>query len=187
MKEEQSLAGKFLIAMPGLQDPNFERTVLFLCTHSDDGALGLVINQSHPAAMEEVIAQLGLEWNRPGKPIVYQGGPVSLDRGFILYEHLMDVPGYLQVEHNLYLGTNPDILRNLVETGNRDRFLFALGYSGWAAGQLESELRENTWLVSALDRQVLFDAPVDERWEIAIRRMGINPAQLVDAGSSMSN
>ena len=187
MREDQSLAGKLLIAMPGLQDPNFERAVLFLCSHSDDGALGLVINQSHPANMEEVVAQLGLEWKRPERSIVFQGGPVALDRGFILYERLLDFPGHLRVSQNLYLGTNPEILRSLVEADNDSRFLFALGYSGWGAGQLEAELRNNAWLVSGLDRQILFDPPIADRWEVAIRRMGIDPVQLMVPDSGMSN
>ena len=187
MNEQQSLAGKFLIAMPSLQDPNFERAVLFVCSHTPEGALGLVINQPHPATMDEVVAQLGLEWRRDNKPLVFHGGPVAIDRGFILFEQDIDVPGHLQVSKDLYLGTNPDILRHLVEDDSCGRFLFALGYSGWGRGQLEHELRENAWLVSTLDRGILFDAPVFDRWEAAMRRMGINPAQLVDSGSGLTN
>lgn len=188
MKQEGSLAGKFLIAMPTLKDSNFERAVLFVCSHTHDGALGLVINQPHPASMQEVIQQLGLTWHREDlDPQVFQGGPVALDRGFILYEETLDCPGYLEVERGLYLGTNPDILRHLVAHDSRGRFLLALGYSGWAGGQLETELRENAWLVSALDRRVLFDAPADERWHAAIHGMGIDPALLVDPGGHLIN
>ncbi len=184
MKQDESLAGKFLIAMPGLQDPNFERAVLFVCSHSSEGALGLVINQPHPASMHEVIQQLGLRWERHDEqPQVFQGGPVALDRGFILYEqNELNFPGYLEVEHGLFLGTNPDILKHLVGSATHGRFLLALGYSGWAGGQLEAELRENTWLVSASSRSVLFDAPADDRWGAAIRMMGIDPALLADPG-----
>lgn len=184
---EYGLAGKFLIAMPGLNDPNFERSVLFVCTHSEDGALGLVINQPHPASMEEVIAQLGLEWIRPEKPTIFQGGPVALDRGFILYEEPLDYPGNVQIFQDLYLGTNPDILRHLIEEDLESRFLFALGYSGWAGGQLEAELRDSAWLVAPLDRRVLFDVPATNRWQSSIRLMGIDPGQLVDPGSGLSN
>lgn len=187
MPAEQGLAGKFLIAMPGLQDPNFERAVLFICTHSEDGALGLIINQPHLASMDEVISPLGLKWYRPEPPVVLQGGPVALDRGFILYETKLAYPGHVRIHENLYLGTNPDILSYLVQAGNRGRFLFALGYSGWSSGQLEAELRENIWLVSSLDRKILFDLPVISRWDSAIHRMGFDPTNFVDPSSDMIN
>ncbi|MBF0127307.1 MAG: YqgE/AlgH family protein [Magnetococcales bacterium] len=188
MRQEGSLAGMFLIAMPSLKDPNFERSVLFVCSHTRDGALGLVINQPHPSSMNDVIHQLGLTWSRVDEqPQVFQGGPVALDRGFILYEKNLNCPGYLEVDQGLYLGTNPDILRQLVGTDTNGRFLLALGYSGWAGGQLEAELRENAWLVSAPNRNVLFDAPADERWAAAIRGLGIDPGQLVDPGVHLVN
>ncbi|MBF0271016.1 MAG: YqgE/AlgH family protein [Magnetococcales bacterium] len=187
MRQEGSLAGKFLIAMPGLRDANFERAVLFVCSHNSDGALGLVINQPHPVSMHEIMQQLGLSWRRTDQhPLVYQGGPVALDRGFILYERSVPCPGYIEVEKGLYLGTNPDILRHLVdETGGR--FLLALGYSGWASGQLEAELRANTWLVSEPNRSVLFDAPAVDRWSTAMRGLGIHPALLADPGAHLIN
>ena len=185
--EEKGLAGKFLIAMPGLQDPNFERVVLFVCTHSNDGALGLIINQPHLASMDEIITPLGLKWLRPEMPTVFHGGPVALDRGFILYEANLEYPGHVRISDNLFLGTNPDILRYLIQSSDRGRFLFALGYAGWTGGQLEAELRDNVWLVSSLDRKILFDLPVVSRWKSAIQRMGIDPALLVDPGSDMIN
>ncbi|MBF0340249.1 MAG: YqgE/AlgH family protein [Magnetococcales bacterium] len=187
MRQEGSLAGKFLIAMPGLRDAHFERAVLFVCSHTGDGALGLVINQPHPVSMREIIQQLGLTWRRPDQqPQVFQGGPVALDRGFILYERNVECPGCIEVEKGLYLGTNPDILRHLMEeTGGR--FLLALGYSGWAGGQLEAELRDNSWLVSTLSRDVLFDAPAVDRWSTALHGLGIDPAMLTDPGAHLIN
>lgn len=185
--EGLSLAGKFLIAMPGLQDPNFERAVLFVCTHTEDGALALVINQPHLASMNEVISPLGLEWRRSEKPVVFQGGPVASDRGFILYETSLEYPGHIRVDENLYLGTNPAILRYLLQSSDRGRFLFALGYAGWESGQLEAELRENIWLVSALDRKILFDLPIFSRWESAIHLLGIDSAPLIAPGSNSVN
>lgn len=187
MNRSQSLEGKFLIAMPGLNDPNFERSVLFICSHNEEGALGLVINQAHPASMQEILEQLDLDWNRHESAVVYQGGPVALDRGFILYEDTLEIPGNLKVEENLFLGTNPDILRHLVEAPSAGRFLFALGYSGWAGGQLELELKENAWLVSGLNRSILFDTPLNVRWESALKGMGIDPVKLVDWGGHLIN
>ena len=189
MNKENSLAGKFLVAMPSLEDHNFERTVLFICSHDDEGALGLVINQPHPAPMDEVISQLNLKWNREEKPaIVYQGGPVSLERGFVLYEKDNDDPTHLKVADSLFLGTDPEILRSLVEEDTDKQFFFALGYSRWAKGQLEREIRENSWLIGKFDRKVLFELPSEGRWAAAIGAMGIDPALLVDGGGSqMSN
>ncbi|MBF0583218.1 MAG: YqgE/AlgH family protein [Magnetococcales bacterium] len=181
----RGLAGKLLVAMPGLQDANFEKTVLFVCTHNKSGALGLVINQPHMAEMSEVLTPLGLEWERPEQPIVYQGGPVALDRGFMLYETNLNYPGHLRVADRLYLGTNPEILRRMVQATGPSRFLFALGYSGWTSGQLEEELRDNIWLVSGLDRTILFDLPVSDRWASAMRLMGVDPLYLVDPGRGM--
>ncbi|MEO5339923.1 MAG: YqgE/AlgH family protein [Magnetococcus sp. MYC-9] len=178
----QGLAGKFLIAMPGLQDPNFEKAVLFVCTHNKAGALGLVINQPHIAEMAEVLLPLGMAWDRPEPPQVFQGGPMAMDRGFMLYESDLDYPGHLRICEDLFLGTNPEILRHLVQADDRGRLLFALGYSGWGSGQLEMELRENVWLVSALDRRILFDLPIPYRWESAIRLLGVDPRHLVDPG-----
>ncbi|MEO5362733.1 MAG: YqgE/AlgH family protein [Magnetococcus sp. DMHC-8] len=183
----RGLAGKLLIAMPGLHDSHFEKAVLFVCTHNKSGALGLVINQPHEADMSEVLAPMGLEWGRPERPIVFQGGPVALDRGFMLYETDMDYPGHVHICDQVYLGTSPDILRHMVQSGERGRFLFALGYAGWAGGQLEMELRDNVWLVSTLDRAILFDVPVLARWESAVRLLGIDPLHLVDPGRGLVN
>ncbi|MEO5334435.1 MAG: YqgE/AlgH family protein [Magnetococcus sp. YQC-5] len=188
MKQEGSLAGKFLIAMPSLRDPNFERAVLFVCSHTSDGALGLVINHPHASSMKDIMQQLGMTWRRGDtQHQVFNGGPVALDRGFILYEQTMDLPGHLEIEDGLYLGTNPDILRHLVGTDSSGRFLLALGYAGWSGGQLEAELRSNTWLVSASSRSILFDAPAHERWRAAIRDLGIDPVHLADPGGHMIN
>ena len=183
----QGLAGKLLIAMPGLQDPNFEKAVLFVCTHNHTGALGLVINQPHIVDMSEVLAPLGLEWDRPERPIVFQGGPVAMDRGFMLYEDDLNMPGHVRICDHVYLGTNPEILRTMVQSDRRGRFLFALGYSGWGKGQLEMELRDNVWLVGAVDRTILFDLPITARWESAIRSLGIDPSHLVDPGRGLVN
>ncbi|MBF0454571.1 MAG: YqgE/AlgH family protein [Magnetococcales bacterium] len=188
MMRESSLAGKFLVAMPTLEDHNFERSVLFICSHDNEGALGLVINQPHPAPMEEVISQLKLQWRREKRSkIVYQGGPVSLERGFVLFEQQNANPSHLMVADGLYLGTDPEILKILVEQETETPFFFALGYSGWAQGQLEREIRENSWLIGKFDRKVLFDLPSEERWAATLWSMGIDPAQLVDDGSHLSN
>ncbi|MBF0621957.1 MAG: YqgE/AlgH family protein [Magnetococcales bacterium] len=179
MSQSSSLIGKLLIAMPNLEDPYFERTVTFMCAHTEEGALGIVINQPHMATMDEVLAQLSLQSDRLQQSIVNYGGPVSPERGFILYEDDLKLDGYLEVVPHLFMGTNPDILRKLVSGPHTGRFLFALGYAGWSAGQLEEEMREDSWLVTDLDRRILFDVPLENRWEAAVRLLGIDPAMIV--------
>ncbi|MBF0286068.1 MAG: YqgE/AlgH family protein [Magnetococcales bacterium] len=186
-RREGSLTGKLLVAMPSLRDPHFERAVVFVCAHTEEGALGLVVNRLHPASMLEVVHQLDLEWNRDDLPDVLAGGPVGSERGFILYRSPLDFPGHLEVSPGLFMGTNPDILRHLARFEESGPFLFALGYAGWGVGQLENELRENAWLVVEPDLDLLFDLPLDERWESALRRLGIDPFRLVDAGHGMIN
>ncbi|ABK43247.1 protein of unknown function DUF179 [Magnetococcus marinus MC-1] len=182
-----TLAGKFLIAVPSLADPFFERTVLYLCAHNEDGALGLVINQPLDTTMSQMAGYLELDWQRPGVDRVYMGGPVSPEQGFVLFEQALDLPGIMMLPDDLYMGTNPDIIRLMGRAGAQERFLFALGYAGWEAGQLEHELQENSWLVCDAQRSILFDMGYAQRWEAAIRSMGIDPALLVDASHGFAN
>ncbi|MBF0309333.1 MAG: YqgE/AlgH family protein [Magnetococcales bacterium] len=184
--EEGSLAGKFLVAMPGLKDPNFERAVIFVCAHSPEGALGLVINQPHSISLDEILDQLCLTWERSELPLVYQGGPVSPDRGFVLFETPVEIPGHMEITPGLFLGTNPDLLKHFGEADNSSKFLFVLGYAGWGDGQLETELRENVWLIGDFDRSIVFDLPPAMRWTKAIQSMGIDITQLVEAGRALN-
>lgn len=186
-KPSPNLVGKFLVAMPGLRDPHFFRTVVFMCAHSQEGSLGLVINRPHAASLKDILGQLHVPWHRVGSPLVYNGGPVAPERGFILYEHNLDIPGYLQVLPDLYMGTSPELLRRMAEAEGEERFLLALGYAGWGDGQLDIELKQNAWLVAEMDRRILFDLPPQERWPTAIRMLGINLANLVATAPSSIN
>lgn len=180
----ESLTGKVLIAMPSLQDPNFERAVICVCAHSDEGALGLVINRPHSIRMQDVLDQLEIPWERQESPMVFMGGPVGQERGFILYAHNPEIPGYMEINPDLFMGTNPDILRHFCHPHTSERFFFALGYAGWSNGQLENEIRANAWLIGGpLNPHLLFDVPIAQRWATAIRQLGIDPAHLVDGGA----
>ncbi|MEG3641474.1 YqgE/AlgH family protein [Magnetococcus sp. PR-3] len=182
-----SLAGRFLIAVPTLADPYFERTVVYLCAHNEEGALGVVINQPLETSMREMSQHLEVDWQREGVDRVYMGGPVSPEQGFVLFEESLELPGIIEVQPDLFMGTNPDIIRLMGRDGAHERFLFALGYAGWDEGQLEVELQENSWLVCEAQRNILFELDYGHRWEAAIRSMGIDPSLLVDSSHGFAN
>ncbi|MDX1569172.1 MAG: YqgE/AlgH family protein [Xanthomonadales bacterium] len=180
MQEGSYLNGHFLIAMPGLKDPNFEKGVTFLCQHNESGALGITINRSADLQISEVLAQLDIEcddqpWcNQP----VLIGGPVQRDRGFVLHELSGEWNSSIQVSEDLALTTSKDILEALARGEGPQRALLALGYAGWAPGQLEREIRENSWLSGPGDAQIIFDAPMASRWSLAAEQLGVDIAQL---------
>ena len=179
-----NLTNHFLIAMPGLEDDLFGKSVVYVCEHSPRGALGLVINKPAdmklPALFDKVELPLKRE-DLQGDP-VYQGGPVQTERGFVLHEPIyigedaknetlyastMTIPGGLEMT------TSKDVLEALSSGAGPKRVLITLGYSAWGEGQLESELSENSWLTVDADRGVIFDTPVEERYERALGLLGL--------------
>lgn len=180
MQEGAYLTGHVLIAMPGLKDPNFERGVTFLCQHNESGALGITINRAAEIRNAEVLEQLEIEcpndaWaNQP----VLIGGPVQRDRGFVLHASGGSWTSSIQVSEDIALTTSKDILEALATGEGPDRAVLALGYAGWAPGQLENEIRENSWLSGPGDPQLLFDTPMAARWTVAAERLGVNLSQL---------
>ena len=175
-----SLAPALLLSMPQMIDPNFSRTVVLLCTHNKDGAFGLVVNRP--------IVTSGLVTVNLDPPVatdremqIWVGGPVSPQQSWLLVGEEPDAAGDGRGERiadNLYLSTSPDLLRRLLEPNPPPRARLIVGYSGWAPGQLESELEESAWLISDVDRDLLFKTPPDRLWETAIRRIGADPATL---------
>lgn len=180
MSTATSLANQFLIAMPGLDDPNFSRSVTYICEHNDEGAMGLVINRPIDMELGEVLRQLKVETHDDGvehKP-VYIGGPVLPDRGFILHRPHGGWESTLHVTASIAITTSLDILNAIAcGYGPRDS-LFALGYAGWTSGQLESEMADNSWLTVPADEHVLFELPPGARWRAAAELIGIDPALL---------
>jgi putative transcriptional regulator len=181
-----SLAGQLLIAMPSLADPNFEHTVVLLSVHSaEDGAFGLVINRPLQVDPGEVLAGLGDQLKPVRLPQVMFGGPVEPSHGFVLFEpeeepqddHAVDIDGTVKVTGNA------ETLAALVEGSLHGSYYLLLGYSGWAPGQLEQEIEENSWLVAPLDRRILFDVPPEERWQASLRSLGVDPGTLVSLGT----
>lgn len=170
------LTNQFLLAMPTLEDPNFHRTLTYVCEHSEHGAMGLVVNRPLAITVGEVLRHLEIE---PGagdlaQQPVYQGGPVETERGFILHAPLGRWEGTLQLADDLGVTTSRDILEAMARGEGPERALVTLGYSGWGAGQLEAEVAQNAWLTCPASRDILFDVPPEERLVTAAARMGVD-------------
>jgi putative transcriptional regulator len=170
------LSNQFLIAMPGMSDPNFAQTVTLVCEHGPQGALGIVVNRPLDMTLGEVFAQLGLEASRSriaSEPVL-QGGPVQTDRGFVLHSPGPSWDSTLAVSERLHLTTSRDVLDALARGEGPAEAVVALGYAGWDAGQLEAEFAQNAWLTVPADERLLFETPAAERWQAAGRLLGIN-------------
>ena len=179
------LTNQFLVAMPGMSDPNFSQTVTLVCEHSAQGALGIVINRPLSMTLGEVFLQLGLDTSKArlaAEPVL-QGGPVQTDRGFVLHSPGPRWDSTLPVSERLHLTTSRDVLDALARGEGPEEAVVALGYAGWDAGQLEAEMVQNAWLTVPADERLLFSTPVAERWQAAGRLLGVNLLHLSsDAG-----
>ena len=166
--------------MPQLMDPNFSRTVVLLCKHSEEGAFGLVLNRPL-VTTGRVTVNLAPPVSTDRELQIWVGGPVEPYRSWILVgqepDEAEDLRG-MRVAENLYLSTSPDLLRRLLEPSPPPMARLIVGYSGWGPGQLEAELDESSWLISDVDRDLIFKTPPDRLWETAIRRLGADPAAL---------
>ncbi|RJL00155.1 DUF179 domain-containing protein [Paracoccus aestuarii] len=179
----QNLTGKILIAMPGMADPRFERSVVLVCAHSDEGAMGLVLNRPLPEiGFDELLDQLGIEAADDARRIeVRFGGPVEPGRGFVLHRvaaHGEDPEGRLRIGQALAMTTTRDILMELAQGQGPDPAVLALGYAGWGPGQLEGEMLANGWLTGEGADELIFDASHDDKWQRALRIQGIDPSLL---------
>lgn len=174
------LTGHLLIAMPAMADPNFFRTVTYICEHTDEGALGIVINRPLQMDLGTVFEQLALEAADPGlaKQPVLRGGPVQTERGFVLHEPARKWDSTVEVSESVHLTTSQDILSAMAEGTGPKRVLMALGYAGWGAGQLESEMSANAWLSVPANDTIIFDTPFEARWSAAAALLGINLATI---------
>jgi putative transcriptional regulator len=172
-----SLAPALLVSMPQLTDPNFARTVVLLCEHGPEGALGLIVNRpAEVPAAEAVEFEPPIE--SPNHVPLHLGGPVEPERGWILTAHKPDVE-HTDLGGGLYLAASPSLLRETLEASSIPRRTLVLaGYAGWSAGQLDAELSDSAWLIAPLDLDLIFEIPPAVTWEMAIRRMGADPSQL---------
>lgn len=170
------LTNHFLIAMPQLDDPNFARTVTYVCAHNEDGAMGIVINRPLELELGEVLEQLQLETADPhiNALPVYQGGPVHRDRGFVIHRPAADYGSTIKVTEDIAVSTSREILAAISRGEGPTDSLIALGYAGWSPGQLEQEIQQNAWLSGPATLEVLFHAPAARRWAEAAALLGVN-------------
>lgn len=179
------LTGQLLMAMPTMQDMRFSRTVIYMCAHNAEGAMGLVINRLAGAVtFPDLLEQLGIEEPMTGDQIrVHFGGPVESGRGFVLHSGEYRQESTLSVADRVALTATIDILRDIARGAGPHRSLLALGYAGWGPGQLDQEIQANGWLHVPADDDLVFDAQVDTKWERAIGKLGIDISLLSgDAG-----
>jgi putative transcriptional regulator len=183
-----TLVGKLLVAMPGIGDPRFDKSVIMLCAHTAEHAMGLIVNKpKEELTLGEVLEHLGIESGEEISPRgVMDGGPVRPDRGYVLHsEDFPPVEGVQKIAPGICLTATRDILEAVGGEAPPQRFLLALGCSGWGPGQLEDELRRNAWLVVDHDEAIVFGADHEEKWRRAIAKLGFDPAQLMgEAGSA---
>lgn len=185
MKEaSHSLAPSFLIAMPKMCDDSFAESVILLIDHGDDGAMGLVLNrpmdEMSPSMSDIAASQDVVLHRRHASEKVFQGGFVEQQRGFLLHDS-PDLPDSVQLLPGLYLAVSVAPLKELLSNGKDIRYRFLLGYAGWAAGQLETELADGLWLPMDCQVQGVFDRDVEHSWENALRRAGVEPGRLLSA------
>ncbi len=175
-----SLTEHFLIAMPSLRDPFFARSVVYLMQHNENGAFGIIVNQPIKMAMSEILDQLGIDDERPSNAAqdVLDGGPVEKEKGFVLHDAEPQWPSSLAIRPGLTLTTSKDILQAIGRNEGPSRYLVALGCSGWNAGQLEKEIRENTWITCPATDAILFSTNYAKKPDMAAATLGFTMAQL---------
>ena len=182
--ETVSLANHFLIAMPAMADPNFSRTLTFICEHNADGAIGIIVNRPIDMKLAGLFERVSIPFeddqaeDRFGSLPVYFGGPVQTDRGFVLHRPAGQWQSSLNVSDSIALTSSRDILLSMGSTGEPADVLVSLGYAGWTAGQLEWELSQNAWLTVEADVGIIFSVPPEERLPAAMQLLGVDFANL---------
>ncbi len=181
MKSLPSLANHLLIAMPSMTNGYFARSVTYVCEHNADGAMGIVINQPSTMTLRQLLEQTDADLQvdeTQGEQIILAGGPVNQERGFVLHSGSAQWGSSLQLSQDVAVTTSRDILSAIGSNTGPGYALIALGYAGWAAGQLEAEIQENTWLIVEADEDILFRTPIHKRWQAAVNKLGVDVWQL---------
>lgn len=177
------LTGKLLAAMPGMGDQRFERALVMICAHSNDGAMGVIVNRNLPdLSFPALLTQLGISTDRAPAIAVHYGGPVERNRGFVLHQGpYQGQDGTMQIQGGYQMTATVDILQDLALGQGPQNVILALGYSGWGPQQLEQEIAQNAWLIIESDPQVIFDKSNGEKWAAALRLSGVDPVNLSGA------
>ena len=177
MSSSRYLSRHLLIAMPALDDPNFARGVTLICQHNEEGAMGLTVNRPSDWRLGEVMRQVGVTRTPPeiADQRVLLGGPVQMERGFVLHEPGQPWESSASIGDDLQVTTSRDVLQAIAAGHGPKRYLVLLGYAGWSAGQLEQEMRDNAWLTAEpRDNDILFETPIEKRWDASARLLGVN-------------
>jgi len=176
MTENTCLANHFLIAMPSLEDGNFSRSVTYICEHDENGALGITINRASEISLLEILLQLQITpvSDEINNQTILNGGPVQIDRGFILHSPAGNWESSLKVTDTIAVTTSQDIMQSIANNQGPEKALIALGYAGWGPGQLEYEMSENTWLSCPATEDIIFNTPIEKRWTTAAMLLGID-------------
>lgn len=180
MEPFNSLAGQFLIAMPGMGDPHFAHGVTLVCQHNEEGAIGLMVNRPSPVTLGEVLEQMELACDQPdvNAGMVLQGGPVQPERGFVLHSGGQSWEASYQIDARWSVTTSRDILMAVAAGEGPRHAVVALGYAGWGAGQLDQEIMDNAWLTVRADDRIVFDTALEQRWRAAAGLAGIDVTRL---------
>lgn len=171
----ESLKGKFLIATPQMPDPRFREQVIYICSHTKEGAMGLVLN--HPIidiTMADVLRSINIPLPEAPLPLVHLGGPVEMEAAFILYSSEFTSKRYLEITESVHLSRDPDILHAISKGHGPEDYIFLLGYAGWASGQLENELVANGWLILPAAYEDIFHIPDELKWRHVAKKYGID-------------
>ncbi|MGB5446292.1 MAG: YqgE/AlgH family protein [Psychromonas sp.] len=176
-----TLKDHFLIAMPSLTDPYFKHSVVYICEHDEQGAMGFIINFPVKLTLQELLNHVDSVTHHPEPPLlnpVFLGGPLELKRGFILHSPIADNSKSTKLNDQLMMSNSNEILSTLGTEDEPEKYMVTLGYASWSSGQLEEEMNANHWLTIESQNDIIFNIPVEQRWIEALQRLGINPDQL---------
>ncbi len=172
MTKSKNLKNHFLVTTPQSSESVFDKGIIYVCEHNKDGAMGIMINKPIPD-IEKVLSKFDLK-NISPKPSVYLGGPVDLNKGFVIHENDYETRGTIEVSKEISLTSNLKIISDILDGKGPNNFRFVLGYSGWGPGQLEDELKHGDWMILPADQKLIFDTPDNIMWRTAYMKLGIN-------------
>lgn len=181
MEVLNTLKDHFLIAMPSLDDPYFKHSVVYICEHDEKGAMGFIINFPVKLTLQELLNNVDSINHYPEPPLlnpVFLGGPLELERGFVLHSPVKDNSQSTQLNEQLMVSNSNAILSTLGTKNEPEKYIVTLGYASWSSGQLEKEMNDNHWISMESQNDIIFSTPVEQRWIESLQRLGINPEQL---------